>query len=267
MARTSSSRSPDGSDTRALLKVTPKHLMRMVEQIACVALEVGQQHGLTPAQGREALKNAQTRLRKSPYRLQEATEFHTLQQMANLLDAWYRDPQYLDEAGRPRALPLAGPKSFATLAVKFVPQLKPAALAALLTREGLLEPCAHRRVKPARRAAAFRSVNPLMLDRMPVLTRGLLGTISHNISGKTGQRGTYCERGTHVDHFPIDRLPEFAEFMKGMAQALLDRADVWAHARTVRPGQRSRPTARIGVEVFTYVEDEPLPKKRGPRSR
>lgn len=259
MPRNASARSrpTSGIHAKDLLRATDNHRLRMFEQLVRATLEFGIEQGLTETQRRRSIKAAQAALRRAPYRLKEAEQFNVLQQISELLGAWYRDPHYLEEGGKPRALPLTGPHSFATLAQRFLPQVRTDTLAPVLIAEKLLTVERGQRVLPSRRAAAFRSSNALMLDRMPVLTKGLFGTMAHNSSPEAEKTGTRCERGTHVAELPLALVPLFNETVKRLAQDLLDHTDAWAHARTPKPGIRRRsPTARVGVEVFSYVEND-----------
>jgi hypothetical protein len=184
--------------------------------------------------------------------------------ISEILGAWYQEPAFLDENGKPRSLPLAGAKSFASLAARFLPRFKPDDIAEILIAERVLRRDVRGELVPMRRTVIFTKPGAMMLDRVPVIVQGLLSTIRHNANSQ-GQRGTRCERLTTLDRLPVEAIPAFNEQVKKLAQSLLNQTDNWAAQRQLQPGSRSRKkTARAGVEVFAYVASESSRKRGAP---
>jgi hypothetical protein len=189
--------------------------------------------------------------------LSEAVRYQTLHHIAEILDAWYREPAFLNEHGDPRALPLAGPKSFSTLARRFLPRFNPREIADILVTERLLERDSTGSVVPLRRSARFAGKSALMMDRVPALVHALFSTLRHNARSSGPPPTMRCERGTLIDRLPVEQIPEFNEYVRKLAYTLLNQTDGWASQRQVPEGIKSRRRlARVGVEVFAYVETQ-----------
>jgi hypothetical protein len=119
-------------------------------------------------------------------------------------------------------------------------------------------------VVPLRRTAVFANANTMMLDRVPALLRGLSSTLCYNTRPASEQRHTRCERGTTIDRLPVELIPAFNAHVKKLAQSLLNQTDAWADQRQLPEGARSRkPVARVGVEVFAFVETDEGTRRHG----
>ena len=260
--RTAASRSKD------LLRTEQKHRLRMAEQLLSVILAFAKDQGLSRAQCRRACRNAQANIDRHRIEPGTGVRFAALLQISDILAIWYRDPAFLDKTGRPRALSLSGTDSFATLAKRFLPEFDPSEVASILIAEQLLQRRPNRRVAPKRRAAVFATLNPMMLERIPVLVKGLVSTFGHNADRAARKSGTRCDQSTHLARLPVELLPAFNAHVKRLAQVLLDSADSWAQPRLLSPeSPAGLPTANVGVEVFSFVDDDaykPTPKRPRP---
>jgi len=251
-----------------LLRADHERIGRMLQQLFCVVMEFARHQGLSVKECSHAFARAKRQVARLPYRPADADQIETLLQISELLATWYRDAAFLDESGAPRPLPVSGTKSFATLARRYLPEYRPEQVAKMMVREKLLEPRGDEYLVPRRRAAMFSKPNPMMLDRIPVLVHGLMTTVAHNASESGRTHGTRCERSTAVARLPVELIAEFNENVKIWAQALLDRTDAWARQRELPEGTLSRRRrARVGVEVFAYVEPTGGRSARHPRER
>jgi hypothetical protein len=238
-----------------LLRADLEDRERMLEQIYRVIFEFAHDFGVKTPSARRAFQKAEKSVLKSPYRLREAVRYQTLQQISEILGAWYREPAFLNEQGDPRPLPLTGVKSFAALARRFLPRFNPRDIADILITERLLQRDSQGDVVPLRRAARFASNSTLMLDRVPALLHALSSTLRHNARPLGRSASTRCERGTLIDRLPVDAIPAFNDYVKKLAHTLLNQTDTWASQRQAAEGVSSRrQLARVGVEVFAYVE-------------
>jgi Family of unknown function (DUF6502) len=241
-----------------------EHRERMLEQIYRVIVEFADDFGISRQATRRLFLKAERSVGRSPYRLHQAVHFQTMLRISEILGAWYREPVFLDEHGKPRSLPLEGAKSFESLVTRFLPRFKLDDIVEILVAERVLRRDARGELIPMRRTVIFTKPGAMMLDRVPVIVQGLLSTIRHNANTKD-QRGTRCERLTILDRLPVEAIPAFNEQVKKLAQSLLNQADNWALQRQLAPGSRSRKkTARAGVEVFAYVADETRGKRGAP---
>lgn len=251
------------------LRAGHEHTGRMLQQLFCVVMEFAHRQGLSVSDASQAFRRAQRQVKRSPYRLADAERFETLLQISELLATWYREAAFLDESGEPKPLPVAGTKSFTTLARRYLPNFAPEQVAGMMVREKLLEPRTNDRVVPRRRAAMFAKQNPMTLDRIAVLVQGLMSTVAHNASDEGRAEGTRCERSTTIAQLPAELIPAFNENIKIWAQSLLDKTDSWARQRELaEDSPATRRSARVGVEVFAYVEaNKGHASRRAPRGR
>ena len=250
-----------------LLRTERIHRLRTVEQLLSVVTGFARDQGLSRAECRRICEKAlAARAHTTPAaRSAPGVRFATLMRIADLLEVWYRDPQYLDGAGRPKPLSPDGAGGFAPLCRRFLPEYEPAEVLSVLIAERLLERRARGAVAPRRRTAAFATLNPMLLERLPVLVKGLVDTLAHNTDARARRSGTRCDRSTHLASLPVSQLPAFHAHVKRLAQVLLDRTDAWAKPRLhTGAAQRSPATAHVGVEVFSFVQDGtsgPVPKR------
>ena len=233
---------------------------RVVEQIYQIVFRLARDLGLNALSARRAFQRAE-KSANSPYRLREAVRYQAMRQLSEILGAWYREPALLDERGDPRPLPLTGVKSFATLAHRFLPGFNPRDIADTLITERLLRRNARGDVVPLRRSVRFASNSTLMLERIPTLLHDLTSTLRHN--ARSGPLHTRCERGTTIDRLPVEDVPAFNEYVKQLAHTLLNQTDTWGSQRQAPEGAvNRRRLARVGVEVYAYVENQSAPKRR-----
>src|SRR5450631_879090 len=80
-----------------LLRADFDDRVRMLEQIFRVVFEFAQDFDLNTQSARRAFQRAARSVVMSPYRLSEAVRYQTLHHIAEILDAWYREPAFLNE--------------------------------------------------------------------------------------------------------------------------------------------------------------------------
>jgi hypothetical protein len=235
----------------------------MLEQIYRVVFEFAYDFDLNTQSARRAFQKAERSVLRSPYRLCEAVRYQTLHHIAEILDVWYREPAFLNENGDPRPLPLVGLKSFSTLARRFLPGFNPRDIADILITERLIQRDSHGDVFPVRRAARFAAKSTLMMERVPALLHALFSTLRHNARSTGRPPNMRCERGTLIDRLPVEAIPAFNDYVRKLAYTLLNQTDGWASQRQAPESLKSRRRlARVGVEVFAYVEAENARRRR-----
>lgn len=228
--------------------------VRMFEQLCRVQLEFALRMQISLAEARAAFDRASMCVHETPYRLSEAIKFQTLLKVSDILGLWYRDPAWLEEDGLPAPLPLEGRRSFATLVAEFLPGFAPAAIAQELIQIEILIQGADGLVVPRRRVAGGPAFHGWMLDRIPALSRGLFGTLSHNVTAKLTGTQTHCERGTMLK-VPVSRVSAFLAETKRRAQQLINDMDEWGDQQ-VREAP-AEPRLHLGVQVFSHGEHTP----------
>ena len=268
MSRASSINRPTSTAPRKpagaapFLQLRPEDIERLLEQLYRVVFEFSRGFGITESAAKRLHRQAFGASRRAPYRLSDAVHFQSMLQLSDILDAWYRDPEWITDTGDPRPLSLTGAMSFETLAQRFLPSIQVKTLAPALITEGVLNQHPNGTVSPVRRAAAFARANPWMFDRIPVLIKAMLDTCSHNLDPDTRRTGTRCDRGTTIEDLPEEMVPIFNGIAKDLSQVLLNKVDAWAEPyRVPQESRGKRKLARVGVQVFSYV-DTPPPRRR-----
>jgi hypothetical protein len=233
--------------------VTAEDVARAYEQMQRIQIGFFAALGLSRAARLKLFRAAEARYPRQPYRLEEADAYATIVAVSEIITLWYADPQFLDEGGAPRSLPLSGPSSFATLTARCLPDAAPATLATQLVREGVLlrRPDGH--VRPRRRAVLVRRMNGILLSRLPALLHGLLSTQRHNT--RATRRGAHVERTVVTYHLPEEFIDEMTAQIRDATEAYHFRLDAALTRRRLELGaEPSRRTARIQVTTFASVE-------------
>jgi hypothetical protein len=233
--------------------VTPEELTRSMEQMHRLLWTFYRDIGASPRQIKAAFTAAALNGGRRPYRMSEAVAFEIFHCAAELIDAWYREAAYVDDVGAPRALPFVGPNSFETLSVRFLPDHAPSDVAAYFADAGLVVRLANGALKPRRRSAVISRLNAATLDRVSILTDGMLGTLLWNY-GRRGSDQPRLERQVHVTRLPVELLPEFNAKSKEIGGLLTGQLNAWLAAR-LGTAARDQPTARVGVSLLAYVEE------------
>jgi hypothetical protein len=225
----------------------------MIQKMYQVILQFAQDSGVSTAWAVRAFANARRAVDRSPYRLQDALDFKVMLRISEALKAWYTKPEYLDPRGAPTPLPLSGARSVESLIARFVPELAARDTVRWLIREGALRRRSTGHLVPVRRVIRFIRPNAMTLDRIPFLLQGLLSTVSHNTEAKIKGRDTRFEQMLTLDRFRASALRRFNREVQKLAALLLNQLESWA-APYLEPEDSRRETARVGVDVFTYVE-------------
>ena len=105
----------------------------------------------------------------------------------------------------------------------------------------------------------------MTFDRLPFLVQGLLSTVNHNLEAKVKGRSTRFEQMLALDQFPVSAIPHFDREVKRLVPLLLNQLESWASAY-MESGRRRQKTARVGVEVFSYLGARGSRAKRGKSS-
>ena len=236
---------------------------RMIANLFLVILEFAKGSGVSPERTARGFARARRALGRSPYRLRAALDFAVMQRISEALKAWYTEPEYLDPRGAPVPLPLSGRKSVSSLLARFLPNVTARDIVAWLITERVLKALSTGLLVPLGRTISFVRPNAMTLDRIPFLLQALLSTVSHNTRAKPIGRDTRCERLLALDRLRLSAVPHFNREVKKLVAALLNHMESWAapYLESEHSSSRRR-TARVGVEIFAYVEPRARRAKR-----
>ena len=255
--RTSTGRSarlrPAAAGTLALTP-TPEDLEQMVEGLIREIYWFSQQAGMNERTIRQIIRRSATPPAPGAPSRAEQGQFSVFRQISEILNSWHTDPAFIDDAGQPSALRIAGEHSFSTLAKRHCPTLDPQALAQRLAEEQVLVRAETGLLKPRRRTVSFGSFNSLMLDRVPALQRAMLATIAHNLNPITRALGTHCERGAMIEDLPVALVPAFTQVAKDLAQRMIDDIDNWGNNQKAQHQDPNTPRTCAGVTIFSFAD-------------
>jgi hypothetical protein len=177
---------------------------------------------------------------------------------ARVLDAWHRNPRYIDENAKPRAIPLSGrapsvealvrSERLQDAPIKFVRRLK---TLKLLVRVG------RQRYRPTTRVAVIAGLNPLIQQYVARSSTALLKTIRHNVTKPSSQK--LIERFAEIPDLPVRLTAEFRAFSHEQGWAMLRTLNDWLEARRIKRISRGRRgnTVRAGMHIYAYVDRAP----------
>jgi len=187
------------------------------------------------------------RVPKPPRPLAPASDFDH----GHAISHWYRDPDFLDASGLPRALPFSGDRSITALVSRFLPRADPAAVLATLLKLGVVRQ-EGRRYRPVGRFISFGREREETIFFLFNVLRGILRTIEHNASCELKDR--LPDRSAFNPRFPVRDLPAFYVRLRRYSTEFLRHADSAMYSKE-RRGRRE-PTTHLGVSVIAF--EDPL---------
>jgi hypothetical protein len=176
-----------------------------------------------------------------------------------VLTGWVRDPDFLDAAGRPRALPLDGAQGFAALVRRHSGDMPARAVLDELHRVGAVERLDEQHVQLHTHAYVPTGSASDKLGILGHDVAALIETIDHNI--QHGADDPRFQRKVMYDAIRESDLPAFRKLSATQAQSLLERMDRWLQLRdpadAARNEEGSADTSRRRVGLGIYYFEEP----------
>ncbi len=178
-----------------------------------------------------------------------------LNRAARVISGWLRDPDFLDERGEPRELPLRdAPLSFEALAARYSGDITGRAILDELLRVGAVSRPAKDRVKLVHHAYVPESGAPEKVEIVSTCVADLLETAVHNVEDDGGD--PRFQRQVAYRHIPARYAEEFRAFSHARADALIREVDAWLAAKKALAGdEEGVQTRRVGLGVY-YIENE-----------
>ena len=178
--------------------------------------------------------------------------------LPHVITLWHTEPDYLDEQGEPKALPLRGEApSLVRLIERVLPGENPdAVMKSLIQIRGI-----RRRgtlYVPTARYCIYPPDSALLHSLSTLL--GMLRTVDHNVGVSRPHK--LLERTAKNPNLPVSVLPIFYRRLNALAEELLRDADgeMEKYARSAATGPRTR------VAVGVFVSEQPFesqPAKNG----
>jgi hypothetical protein len=170
---------------------------------------------------------------------------------ARMLDAWHRDPQYLDSNGKPRDLPERGPApSFEALAASHRLGAPGGAVLRELHRAGVVELLADRRIRVRVRGMRIPGVTPANLKQIGRRSAAYLHTLIHNL--RQPHDPWLNEALSDIEVSP-NRVPLVREVIYQRTVAFLQSLEAELASERRRKGKYGRRGERISVVAFESI--------------
>jgi hypothetical protein len=174
---------------------------------------------------------------------------------ARVVAGWVRDDDFVDEEGRPAALPLEGSSGFGLLVRRYSGDVPARAVLDELVHVGAVEHLNDGRVRLRSRAYVPRTSD---LDKVAILgtdVADLIATIDHNL--QSGEGDPFFQRKVMYDNLPADVIPELRRLSAEQSQQLVEKLDRWLSQRDrdVNPNVKGSGRRRAGIGIFYFEED------------
>jgi hypothetical protein len=172
-----------------------------------------------------------------------------------VLEGWYRDPEFADRSGSPRDLALEGERgSLAALVRRYAPGIPVVAMVKELRSVGALEEVKGGKLRALKRTYIPRELSENQIRLWGSVLHDVGTTLETNVSGAATNEPRFERRALNLS---VDRaaLPEFRAFLEAEGQAFLERVDGWLSAHQVPTSRESqRESIRLGVGVY-HIQD------------
>jgi hypothetical protein len=177
--------------------------------------------------------------------------------MAEILQKWHVDPDYVGPYGIPTELdlrPESRTRSFAQLARSVAPDIDPTTILEEMLRTKLVISAGDRFVRAGSRYYLTNEpLTPAQLEHFGRAMTRLAATLQHNMNPlnetKRFERYVTADKG-----LPSSALPEFESYARDRASALLIDLDNWLGSFAVKSEPPSAIRVSTGLNIFLYVD-------------
>lgn len=185
---------------------------------------------------------------------------------ARVLSVWHRSPEFTDENGVGRPLPITGRHSFRSLVAKALPRSKPRVVLAALKSLNAVSISANRLVTPTSRSLIVEQRTQMTLLRAVQMCDALISTMHSNWlwRGSSKPDRLLFERSVVSEKFDMQHLRAFDGLVRVHGQALLELLDGWlAEHETSHSNKSARNEGQVGVEIFVFAKRMAQALQRG----
>ena len=191
--------------------------------------------------------------------MERPTQPRPLCKPSQVLEGWYRDPEFLDADGDPRDLEPDGENgSFAQLARRYAPSIPHVAMIKQLRAVGAVDDLDDGKVRVLKRAYVPRALSEDHIDLWGSVLHDIGTTWEYNLMREPSQHSRFERRAVNLKIDP-KALPAFREFLEVEGQAFLERVDDWLSAHEL--SQAETTGIRLGVGVY-HIGDARIAVRR-----
>jgi hypothetical protein len=171
-----------------------------------------------------------------------------------VLEGWYRDPEFVGANGKPRDLAIEGNgDSFADLVRRYAAGIPVVAMIKELRAVGAVETKGDK-LRVLKRTYIPRELSDNQVRLWSSALHDLGTTLEINMTRTSRQPARFERRALSL---AVDRkaLPEFRQFLESEGQAFLERVDAWLESHRASSSKGSESDAiRLGVGVY-HIQD------------
>lgn len=174
---------------------------------------------------------------------------------ARVLTYWRNEPQFLDEQGTPRSLPLTGgASSFRALLRKALPGVSRDDVLAVLRRHQLVSVDRNQRV--TLRASSFVPRNEQRAQFFAYTlsaVEGIIDTCHRNLTArKPADSIGRLQRVASAERFDLRFIRDYDAFLRDQATDFLLRQDAWLKRHEAKSPRAGTRMAQVGVGIFGF---------------
>jgi hypothetical protein len=178
--------------------------------------------------------------------------------IGELLTAWHRDPDYLDDLGAPAPIRMrAGRRSFRHLAGKAVPDMDPRTLLSELEQIGAVTVDAKGDIRVHMRSLPVYEDKHLAIQHTLMSLDSFIKTLLHNLNSAPSNSDQLFHRVAWNGDFDTREIPALKIRLKRHGQSFLESCDNWMARRTMPSANNSRgqkKRTQVFIGVYLAVE-------------
>jgi len=157
----------------------------------------------------------------------DAVQHGFMSKPTQVLEGWYRDPDFLAADGKPRDLEIEGEtRSFTALSRRYAPGIPSVAMIKELRSAAALQELKGSKVRVLKRTYIPRELGENQIRLWGSVLHDVAATLEHNVTGNGAREPRFERRALNLS---VDReaLPDFRAFLASEGQAFLERMDDW----------------------------------------
>jgi hypothetical protein len=179
--------------------------------------------------------------------------------IGELLTSWHQDPQFLDDDGNPRSIPLHAQQcSFRYLAKQAVPNLDESYLLSELQRLGVVSVDKAGFVTVHMRSFPAYEDKRLAIQHTLTSLDSFIRTLRHNLNSTPSNSDQLFHRIAQCYDFDSREIPALKIRVKRYGQTFLESFDDWLRRKTLPKQRKSsygkRPT-HVSIGIYLSIED------------
>ena len=154
-----------------------------------------------------------------------AEAVHRQDRISRVLTGWHQDREFLDEEGKPRALPLSGnPKSFESLVSRYSGDVPAITILREMKRIEAIEESQDGTLTVLRRNYRLDTADPEALSRAGSVLADIGRTVTHNLYHDAAVPSRFEARASN-SRIPRSALPAYREYVYSESQVFLEKVD------------------------------------------